>query len=115
VERWEIRLTLRVGVDEDEVLVPARDVSELGKIALQLPFALFGSEVTPFSLEWHWSLTARGIPASESSSAGSSKPSCAKPPSCGSSRKIAFGLGSCSDPYLFARFAVTIPPNEKPK
>ena len=84
-----------------------------GKIALQLPLPLFGSEMTPSAPEWHSSLTVDGMPDRESSTAGSSKP--VKPPSCGSSRKIALGFGRCSDLYRFARFAVMTPPKEKPK
>ena len=87
--------------------------ASFGKIALQLPFAMFGPEITPSAPEWHSSFTVDGMPARESSTAGSSNPF--RPPSCGSSRKIALGFGKCSDLYRFARFAVTMPPNEKPK
>jgi hypothetical protein len=84
-----------------------------GKIALQLLVARFGREMTPSAPEWHCSFTLAGIPASEASSAGSPNPF--RAPSCGSSRKIARGLGRCSDRCRFARLAVMMPPNEKPK
>ena len=84
-----------------------------GKIELQPPFAVFGSEMTPSALEWQVSITDDGIPRRESSTAGSSDPT--RPPSCGSSSKIARGFGRSSVRQRFARFAVMIPPKEKPK
>ena len=84
-----------------------------GKIELQPPSAVFGSEITPCPLEWQVSFTDDGIPRRESSTAGSSNPT--RPPSCGSSSQTARGFGRCSFRQRLVRFAVMIPPNEKPK
>ena len=64
-----------------------------GKTALQLPATppWLGWLKTPSAPAWHSTSVEDGMPASESSSAGSPNPVSA--PSCGSSRKIARGLG----------------------
>ena len=84
-----------------------------GKTALQLAFSMAGSASTPCAPEWHTTSVDRGMPAKESSSAGSSVP--VNPPSWGSSRKIALGGGRWSAACRLAMSAVMMPPNEKPK
>ena len=89
-----------------------------GNTALQLPFLVDWpwasvSPMTPLAGAWHSNSVEDGIPPRSSSSAGSSVPVSA--PSCGSSRKIARGFGRWSDCHRLARFAVMMPPNEKPK
>ena len=65
-----------------------------GKIALQLPSALFGSEMTPSALEWHCELHGRRDARQGVVHRGLVE--AVRPPSCGSSRKIARGFGRCS-------------------
>ena len=92
----EAGIAVRVGVGEHEILVRRRDVPELreDRVAAGVRLARLGDDAV--GAEWHWSFTVDGMPASESSTAGSSNP--LRPPSWGSSRKIARGLRQAQRP-----------------